>query len=33
LKFTLSLLFVYNIDERFVHCLHVVCILFMLCLH
>ena len=33
LKFTLSLLFVYNIDELFVHCLHLVCILFMLCLH
>ena len=30
LKFTLSLLFVYNIDERFIHCLHVVCILFTL---
>ena len=33
LKFTLSLLFVYKIDEQFTHCLHVVCILFMLCLH
>ena len=30
LKFTLSLLFVYNIDEQFIHCLHVVCILFTL---
>ena len=30
LKFTLSLLFVYNIDERFIQCLHVVCILFTL---
>ena len=29
-KFTLSLLFVYKIDEQFTHCLHVVCILFTL---
>ena len=33
LKFTLSLLFVYILNERFTHCLHVVCILFLLCLH
>ena len=30
LKFTLSLLFGCKIDERFIHCLHVVCILFTL---
>ena len=30
LKFTLSLLFVYKINERFIQCLHVVCILFTL---
>ena len=30
LKFTLSLLFVYKINELFTHCLHVVCILFTL---
>ena len=30
LKFTLSLLFVYIINERFIHCLHVVCTLFTL---
>ena len=30
LKFTLSLLFVYKINKRFIHCLHVVCKLFAL---
>ena len=30
LKFTLSLLFVYKINERLIHCLHVVCIMFTL---
>ncbi len=30
LKFTLSLLFVYKINEWFIQCLHVVCILFTL---
>jgi len=30
LKFTLSLLFLYKIDEWFIHCLHVVRILFTL---
>ena len=30
LKFTLSLLFVYKIDEQVLHCLHVVCKLFTL---
>ena len=30
LKFDLSLLFVYILNERFIHCLHVVCILFTL---
>ena len=30
LKFALSLLLVYILYERFIHCLHVVCILFTL---
>ena len=30
LKFTLSLLFVYKIKKRFIHCLHVVCKVFLL---